>query len=347
LYDWGSFTSGNNIAHHPGDQNVYYNTFVDSDDGRIEYTAYTAQDMPGDLVNLNLGGYSGDIFEDIDVDTDNERVYVSNSSEGTIYFTPTFGGSITQVINTGNVGAMTLDVNDGKIYWANNTTDQILSANLNGSNIQVEISTGLSGIKAIEVSPVTGDLYIVDVNDIKKYDISESTLSTIHSGLTSIEDISVTSCIIPGTQASTLMASNVTTNSVDLSWNKGSGDEVIVIAKEGSAVDVAPESGNLYTASNVFSDGDDLGSGNYVVYRGTGNNVSISGLSLSTDYHFAVYGYNSFGVCYRTFSPGTTSITTLCNRPTVQVTDLTATVVRETGLTMTYTAGDGNSTIVL
>ncbi|QSE96352.1 lamin tail domain-containing protein [Fulvivirga lutea] len=106
-------------------------------------------------------------------------------------------------------------------------------------------------------------------------------------------------CTAPTSQASTLMFASVTNNSMDLSWTGGDGDAgVIVLAKEGSAVDADPVSGTTYIANSVFSTGEEIGTGNFVVYVGDADAVSLTGLTQGTDYHFAVYEYNTTDVCY-------------------------------------------------
>ncbi|MEQ8926598.1 MAG: lamin tail domain-containing protein [Fulvivirga sp.] len=106
-------------------------------------------------------------------------------------------------------------------------------------------------------------------------------------------------CTAPSSQASTLMFASVTNNSMDLSWTGGDGDAgAIVLAKEGSAVDEDPVSGTTYIANSVFSTGEEIGTGNFVVYIGDADAVSLTGLTQGTDYHFAVYEYNTTDVCY-------------------------------------------------
>ena len=63
-----------------------------------------------------------------------------------------------------------------------------------------------------------------------------------------------------------------------------------------------------------FSLATDKGSGNKVVYDGTGGTVTVTGLTQSTTYHFAVYEYNvgtNNSHNYNTTSPGTGSQSTI------------------------------------
>jgi hypothetical protein len=107
-------------------------------------------------------------------------------------------------------------------------------------------------------------------------------------------------CDYPADQASNVTAQTQSQNQIDLSWTRGSGDKVIVLAKESAAVNTNPADGTNYNANATFGSGDEIGTGNYVVYVGTGDSVSITGLSASTEYYFAVYEFNSTNNCYLT-----------------------------------------------
>ncbi|TDX83005.1 GEVED domain-containing protein [Epilithonimonas xixisoli] len=117
-----------------------------------------------------------------------------------------------------------------------------------------------------------------------------------------MDDVSITklisTCTSPSTQASVFSSSAGTQTTATASWTRGSGDRVLVLAKSGSAVDADPASGNTYTANATFGSGTQIGAGNYVVYDGTGTSVNLTGLATGTNYHFAVYEYNSTGTCY-------------------------------------------------
>ena len=94
-----------------------------------------------------------------------------------------------------------------------------------------------------------------------------------------------------------------------MNFTAGNGTRRIVIAKAGSTVNVLPVDGNYYTASNTFGAGTDLGSGNFVVYDGTGTTATITGVTSGTNYYFGVFEYNGvgFGSNYLLPSFGTTN----------------------------------------
>ncbi len=123
-------------------------------------------------------------------------------------------------------------------------------------------------------------------------------------------------CTPPSTQASNFRVYNIDANSVDISWSRGNGDRVLVVAREGSAVNADPVSGTAYTANATFGYGDQTGSGNYVVYNGTGTSVHVTGLYSATTYYFAVYEFNAADDCY--LIPALTGNATTAGPPSVQ-----------------------------
>lgn len=130
----------------------------------------------------------------------------------------------------------------------------------------------------------------------------------------SIDNIAITStasCTPPGTQASILSFSSVTNTGTTVSWVRGNGTAgVVVVAKASSIVDSDPISGTTYTANSSFSSGTQIGTGNYVVYKGTGTSVSVTGLSAGTTYYYSVYEYNTTGTCFKTAGLSGSQLTT-------------------------------------
>ena len=113
--------------------------------------------------------------------------------------------------------------------------------------------------------------------------------------------IGTASCTPPGTQANTISFSSVTNTGTTVTWVRGNGTAgVIVVAKATSAVDSDPVSGTTYTANTAMGSGTQIGTGNYVVYKGTGTSVAVTGLSSGTTYYYAVYEYNTTGLCVLT-----------------------------------------------
>ena len=106
------------------------------------------------------------------------------------------------------------------------------------------------------------------------------------------------SCAAPATQATTFAYSNVAEQSMTLGWTRGNGNNVMIVAKAGSAP-TDPTSGTSYTANAAYTSGTACGGG-YVVYSGTGTSVNLTGLTGGTTYYFAAYEFNTTGTCYNT-----------------------------------------------
>ncbi len=161
-----------------------------------------------------------------------------------------------------------------------------------------------------------------------------------------IDDISITipGCTPPTTQASNLSFSNVQTSQMDVSFTRGNGNRVLVIAKAGSAP-TDPTSGTSYTASATYGSGNVVGGG-FAVYDGTGSGFTLSGLSPNITYYLAIYEYNTTGTCYNLTELAGNQIT-LCNDPTTQASAIVTSSVTSTTATISFTNGNGSSRLVV
>ena len=137
-------------------------------------------------------------------------------------------------------------------------------------------------------------------------------------------------CSMPSTQSSSFASSSLTDNSITMSWTRGKGNSVIVLAKQGSAVDANPISSLGFSANSVFGSGSQIGTGNYVVYNGTGTSVNVTGLNAGTQYYFAVYEYESTKYCYKTPAMTGNASTIIAGACTPNI-DVTATAGTLTG----------------
>jgi hypothetical protein len=125
-------------------------------------------------------------------------------------------------------------------------------------------------------------------------------------------------CTPPVTQVSNLSTSAITGTTIDLTWTRGSGDNVLVIAHSGS-----PVAATVYNSLS-YPLGTEVTPGNFVIYNGPAAAFPYTSLDQNTTYHFALYEYNSADNCY--LSPALTgSFTTLCTNP-VNVSALVGTV---------------------
>lgn len=151
------------------------------------------------------------------------------------------------------------------------------------------------------------------------------------------------------TIASSISFGALTTSSIEVNTSGGNGTRRIVVARQGAAVSFAPVDGASVSGVNSdFSLASDQGSGNKIVYDGTGTNVTVSNLTSNTTYHFAVYEYNGTGIAanYQTTGFGTGSQATLVPEPTTAA-SLSFTRIKADTCGFSFTGGNGSGRIVI
>ncbi len=123
----------------------------------------------------------------------------------------------------------------------------------------------------------------------------------------SIDDVAITMCITPTTQASNITFSSVYGTSMTVNWTNGNGGgRIVKINTSNSFTD--PVNGTSQPANSVF------GGSEQVVYNGTSNTVTVTGLTQNTTYWFRIYESNCTGV--NSFF----NVTTSANNPNSQIT---------------------------
>jgi hypothetical protein len=127
----------------------------------------------------------------------------------------------------------------------------------------------------------------------------------------------VSTCITPTVQASFLgnetlwFDTNTSTWNANITWNRGNGDGVIIVATKLPLVTpiVSPTNNTTYYPDYEFGKGQQTGFGQYVVYNGSGTNATITGLEIDTTYTFVIFEYDSSEFCYRTPGSSYTIVT--------------------------------------
>lgn len=123
-------------------------------------------------------------------------------------------------------------------------------------------------------------------------------------------------CVTPSLQASSFAATPSSSTSIDLTWLRGDGDNILILAHEAAAVDTDPVSGTSYTANAAFGSGTEIGTGNFVVYIGPASAVTVTNLLPETVYYFSAFEFLNTDFCY--LIPGTTiNATTSAAEPTI------------------------------
>ncbi|MEI6049821.1 MAG: M6 family metalloprotease domain-containing protein [Bacteroidota bacterium] len=149
--------------------------------------------------------------------------------------------------------------------------------------------------------------------------------------------VTAAACTPPASQATSFTSSAITNTTMTTGWTRGNGNSVLVVAREGSAVNADPVSGTTYTANSAFGSGTQIATGNYVVYEGIGTSVNLTALTGGTSYYYAVYEYSTTNTCYKTPALTGNATTTLLNPPAPPVAN-PATDILQTSLTANWSS---------
>src|SRR6478672_8090116 len=99
----------------------------------------------------------------------------------------------------------------------------------------------------------------------------------------------------PTAASSNLNFNSIEGSSFNLFFTRGNGASRIIVVRKEAPVQFIPTNGTAYTANDQFGNGSPVSDGDYVVYNGTGNAVSVYNLLPNTVYYVAVYEYNGSG----------------------------------------------------
>ena len=196
---------------------------------------------------------------------------------------------------------------------APNSTSFSVTATGSHNQYRWQMSEGLTWVDVPSSPPYSNvDTQSLNINstsaNMNGYQFRCIISSPCGTSITSDPATLIINCTPPSIPASnlSLIPSN---NSMFVGWTSGNGTAGLVVARAGSAVNANPVNGVTYIANSTFGSGTQIGTGNYVVYNGTGSSVNLTGLSQATTYHFAVYEYNFSTKCYQA-QPLTGSSTT-------------------------------------
>lgn len=97
----------------------------------------------------------------------------------------------------------------------------------------------------------------------------------------------------PTIQASSIDLSNFVDHGMDIDWINGNGTSRLVVIRPTTSAEVTPADGTNYTANTNVASAGTTGSGNFVVYSGTGTGpITVTGLTAGTNYTVRVYEFN-------------------------------------------------------
>ena len=197
------------------------------------------------------------------------------SEDGEIIQVQLSGGNFVSSLNSSNwqLSGAPVGVSISSLSWVNDSIVQITLA----GNASTDYD-----------SDITDAELIIDADEID--DLSSGTLS-VDSGITFTALIEPK----PTVQSTNIVFASVGADDMDIEWTRGDGDYCLVIASEDAPISAYPVDTVDYSFSNIFGNGDDLGSGNYAVYRGSSNSFTLDGLGQGKTYYIRVFEFNNSG----------------------------------------------------
>ncbi len=98
----------------------------------------------------------------------------------------------------------------------------------------------------------------------------------------------------PAIQAKNITATSITYDSIQVTWTPGNGDSILVAMQLGTSGNPLLVNGVHYNANAVFGQGDSLGNGWYVVYKGVSqvDTLMISGLTYNKNYRVRAFEFS-------------------------------------------------------
>ena len=219
-----------------------------------------------------------------------ESTVLNNLSDANIIKNATSTGTslVTFTTNQTNLGALTVDTRDLSMDFDSSTSVVFSGYTTSGTEGVVDLLNYTDGELRIGTTSTSVPSSVLDTWTV---DGAAATLDQDASG-----NIIFGVACTEATDVTSLAVSAETTTTIDLSWvSADCFDEVLVVAKSGSAVTAGPTGDGTtpaYTANAAFGTaGTDanLVANEFAVYKGTGNTVSVTGLTINTDYHFEVF----------------------------------------------------------
>ena len=245
-------------------------------------------------------------------------VVASNSTSSSTSDWSTADSGYVKLTAPGSVAATENQSDKVTVSWsdvAGETGYSIWRYESNNSGLASIVGTAAANATSYnDTTGVAGTTYYYWVRATNSTSQSMSDFSAPDTGMKTLTE--------PTTPASNILFSALAQNSYNVSWQRGDGDYVLVVARQGGAP-ADPTDAATYTANAAFGSGDTTVAGSHVVYKGTGTNVTVTALGTETIYHFAVYEFNGAATPnYRTHDEPVASRSTLAAAPTTQAQNL-------------------------
>ncbi len=302
---------GTEIADGPNALNVLQGVQSASITGLSPNTTYYFKIWPYTNSGTDIDYKTNGTVRQTDCETEDGPCFTESFS-GVTSATGGVAGSFTNKTWTGDEGLEFTATDARTDRTINGPAIMIRNGSLSVNNITGGISsltlttqrqfTGGTGTLTVSVNGTTvGSIPYgasVQTSTISNIDISgtyDLEISSNNSDRIALDDLEIACfsniCVLPTVHSTNPSVSAITSNSATLNWTSGDGGSRIVVARAGGAVNVTPVDGATYLANSTFGSGAQIGADNYVVYNGTGNSVTVEGLTPGVQYYFTIFEY--------------------------------------------------------
>lgn len=151
------------------------------------------------------------------------------------------------------------------------------SVSFNGTPATIVSSNATTIVCTVPVGATSGDLTIIDGQPC----------STTFSSFT----VTCGATTEPTSNASSLNFTAIDCENMTINWTNGNGANRIVVVST-STITGVPSDQTAYTANSTFGSGNTLNAGEFLVYNGAGSSVTVTGLTVNTNYFVSVFEYN-------------------------------------------------------
>lgn len=157
----------------------------------------------------------------------------------------------------------------------------------------------------------------------------------------------------PTTQASNVNISWKSQTAASITWTRGNGSACMVVMRLNSSAGYVPASPSTtnYSASSNYGSGSTVNGAvdNYIVYKGTGSSVFITGLTANTLYDAYVYEYNVTGSTYyynTNYAVSSVAVNTLAADPSSCGGITSVSSITNSSANIFFTAGGGSGRMI-
>lgn len=265
-------------------------------------------DVATDPEDIELGDFDGDGYLDIVVTSEEGAAYsiLINDQDGTFteaveYSTSPYWAYDVTVFDYDGDGDLDLG-----IYLEDNDSgdSQMLFAYNQSGSFSNQLGYELPSASPYFYDGAGSSYSFVDIDGDNDLDLASLVRNSGGNQVFAFSSNEAGSSVAPTVAASSVSFSSIAAYSAKVSWTNGDGARRMVLVKEGSAVDGTPVDDSGYNPNSVFTSGDEIGTGNYLVYGGASNSVVLSGLDPETEYHVQVFELNGIPGSEKFFTTG-------------------------------------------